>query len=153
LEIDHTKGMDEEPQRRKFQFSIRKLLLWMLAAGLFLGILRLLGVEGAGLTFAFCVVVLVAFVRAAFGAWRACVLFVLVVTTRNVINWFGGLTSWVSNKGLTMAVIAPATITFILCVLLGVAFGLVSYLFLEALFRSVDWADNLMRTKTTEKPS
>jgi hypothetical protein len=79
------------------------------------------------------------------------VLCVLVVTTYAVLNWLGPMISVASSKGQSMVVIVPAVFVFILY--LGVSYGLASFLFLEALFRSVDWLDNLMRTKTTEKSS
>jgi hypothetical protein len=144
--------MDEagKPERRKLQFSIRKLMLWIGIVAFLLGTLAMLEVGSIGLSLAFgfiSVVGIVGCVRATFGQEWACRLWVLLVLTCHMLSWLG----WITSGGLDDVLVASlASMAFLL---LGFYFGVVTYRFLAALFRSVDWIDNFLQTKTTEKPS
>jgi hypothetical protein len=144
--------MDEpgKPERRKLQFSLPKLLLWTAVLAVCLGILRMLGGEGVGLTVAFGLILAVGIVgrvRAAFGREWACRLWVLLVLTCHMLAWLGSI------AGGELYDVLVASLALVAFVLMGFYFGVVTYRFLEALFRSVDWIDDLLRTGTTEKPS
>ena len=59
---------DQRLERRRFQFGLRKLLLWMVVVALLLGILKTLGLTTAGLVIAAFWVAITAVVRATLGS-------------------------------------------------------------------------------------
>ncbi|MBC8871254.1 MAG: hypothetical protein H8E44_17650 [Planctomycetes bacterium] len=59
---------DQDLERRRFQFGLRKLLLWMAVVAVLLGILKMLELSTAGLILAASWVAITAIVRGAFGS-------------------------------------------------------------------------------------
>jgi hypothetical protein len=120
---------DARPQPRRFQFSLRKLLLWTAVVAVLLGTLKTLGLETVGLVIAAAWVAITAGVRGVFGSlWS------------HVVSVVGGAILGIS---LLFTGLIGAT-SIVLFIILG---GGVSFAFVELAWRGVDWLDGLFEPK------
>jgi hypothetical protein len=65
--------IDQHAKRRRFQFGLRKLLLWTAVVALYLGILSLVNFNACLSVSLTCYLILVGTLRVTFGRWGACV--------------------------------------------------------------------------------
>jgi hypothetical protein len=122
---------DQRPERRRFQFGLRKLLLWTVVVAVLLGSLRALGLDTVGLVIAACWVAITAAIRGAFGS-----------TWAHVVSSAGG--SALALGLLFTGVIGATSIVLFIILAAGISFG-----FVELAWFGVDWFDELLRTKPT----
>jgi hypothetical protein len=120
------------PTRRRFQFSLRKLLLWMIVVALYLGIFRKLAqLDRAAFAIFTVWSVVVVILRTAFGQRAACLFSILAGPSFFYLSWwkYGDVTELVLG---------------------GIGYACVFFVIAECGFRVVDWADNLMGAKKDE---
>ena len=116
---------DERPERRRFQFGLRKLLLWTVVVAVLLGTLKMLGLETAGLVIAASWAAITAVVRGAFGS-----------TLAHIVSAVGG--GVLALVLLFTGVIGATSIVVFIVLAAGV-----SFVFVEAAWLGVDWLDSL----------
>jgi hypothetical protein len=117
-----------ERERPRFQFSLRKLLLWVAIEAVLLGTLKMLGLNAVGLTVATLWVAVVALARVACGGTPAVILSQLGGIALAICLW-------------RVLPIDDPTVT--LLVVLGGGAGLIPIVFVEIAQRGVDWVDGL----------
>jgi hypothetical protein len=146
---------DAKPPRRRFQFSLRRLMLWMVALGVYLSVLRW---AGAGTLFTVVSTV-----------WLVCLVFIQIVlgpkmthpreqaAIRSSMRWSGvatvcvtvcllvGLLVWheVPRMGCTRAMMGPP----ILGVALGTFLGILVYFPVFWVVQIVNLIDSLIQNK------
>jgi hypothetical protein len=117
--------------RPRFQFGLRKLLLWTAVLALLLGVAQMLGELGAFLA---CGIIIVFVIRTTAGSIVA-------------LAFAEGL-----GIGAMIGHSFPITpIQMIIGCVLGSVVGLIVFCIAEVSCRAVDWADNLMASKTDER--
>jgi hypothetical protein len=121
---------DEGLKRGRFQFSLRKLMLWVAVEAILLGTLTMLGLDPVGLAIAGSWVAVTAILRAAFGPLVACRLSGLGGIGLAVGLWF---------------VLPMDDAAIVLLIILGGGAGLVPFVFVEVAWRAVDAIDTLRR--------
>jgi hypothetical protein len=119
-------------QSRRFQFSLRKLMLWVVVEAILLGALRMLGLDAIGLAIAAAWVAVTAALRVALDPRWAC-----------HVSGFGGIALAV---GLWF-VLPMNDADIVLLIILGGGAGLVPFVFVEVAARVVDWVDSLIRQR------
>ena len=117
-------------QRRRFQFSLRKVMLWVVVEAVLLGTLSMLGLDAIGLAIAASWVAATAVLRAAWSPLWAARLSSLGGIALAVGLWF---------------VLPMNDAAIVLLIILGGGAGLVPFVFVEVAARVVDWVDSLMR--------
>ena len=117
------------PERRRFQFSLRKLLLWTAVVAILLGTLKTLGLNTVGLVIAASWVAVTAVVRAAFGS-----------------NWAHGVSA-VGGGVLALVLLFTGAIGVTSVVLFIILAAGVSFVFVELAWLGVDRLDRLLRTE------
>ena len=148
---------DLKPQRRPFQFSLRKLLLWTAVWSIYLGIVKWVGIWLAlsvetwlvfslGLTI--YLVALLA-VRMKWGCERGLRIAVTFMVGLPLLL-VGALLFW-------LMVISPVdfvqNMVFLpLLCFSGFFLGWYGFLFVHCVVRAVNWLDNLMETKPPKEP-
>ena len=128
VDIRENDGMSE--RRPRFQFSLRKLLLWTAVVAIWLGVLKMLDSQPFVLVVLTLRVLIVGSVRAALSpivAAETSVILAMMIKLGYVPCGFGSLP------------------------LVGLSDAFFVFAFVEVSFRVVAWADNLMRTKTDER--
>jgi hypothetical protein len=149
METQETQGVDEtqKPERRRLlQVSIRKLTLWTVVVALYLSIVTVFQVDliiFAVLTVWF---VVVGMLRVAFGRKVAGI--VSVVAGAAIFGWGACVITLMYVPSLGWIELTIRALPMGLVV--GGPFGFLFFSVVECAFRFVDWADNLMRTKTDE---
>jgi hypothetical protein len=138
---------DRHPERRRFQFGLRKLLLWTVVLALYLGILSLVGFEPWVSVFATLCLGIVVVVRVSFGPRAGCVcsaamllvpilcLSGLAIISEALSGSFGTREAALWAQGLLFGIGACC------------ALGLAVFLLVELVVRAVDWADSLLESK------
>lgn len=129
--------MNNEQRQRRFQFSLRKLLLWMAVLAVYLGVLRLIteAVSGTLITIGWLAIIVA--VRMKWGARR-------------------GSTVAVAGTGFCLSVIfvvlshplEEMIFGVLVGTLVGAVLGLLGSFVAERSLRFVDFLDRLMQTKT-----
>lgn len=127
---------DQPPTGRRFQFGLRKLLLWTAVVAMFLGLLGMIEVALSTLLILTSWATIVGVARAIFNTEVAGLMSVAIGVVLGV--WLTFLVSPFSVGVFSYAVYA---------MMFGL-FGLFVCVFVEVAFRAVDWLDNLIRTKT-----
>jgi hypothetical protein len=131
-----------KPQRRKFQFSLRKLMLWTVVVASYFGIFGLLEVHPVVSAILAAWVAVVGSLRITFGGRLACIL--SVVAGAVYFGCAGYVIASPSHIG---------SIEFFFLALMalgGTVIGLILFGALEGALRFVNWADNLMRTQSDQ---
>lgn len=141
---------EPKPQRRPFQFSLRKLMLWTAVWGLYLGVLRLVPMP---LLAAVCLTVYLAIllpIRVRWGYARGLrialagtvLTLVGLAETCILVDHFTGRSP--GNTADSQVVLSPAFF-------LGLLFAAVGFVFVHVLVVVVNWIDSLMETKANER--
>jgi hypothetical protein len=127
------------PERRRLQFGLRKLLLWTAVAALVLGWATTFRQEEAWVIA--CWILTFGVVRVAFGFWVAGILSIGAGAIFG--GWLGYIaaTRFNPNIGLDL---------FKHYVVVGCVSGFILFGVVELIVRVVEWADNLMRTKSDD---
>jgi hypothetical protein len=121
---------DDSQQRRRFQFSLRGMMLWITTVAVSLSVLKTLRLEfSVGGVVVTLWIAVVGAVRATLGPAEAAILSLL-----------GGAT-----VAACIPAMVPASELLMPVVLTS---GFIPFLVVEATWRIVNWADNLIRTKT-----
>ena len=120
---------DQDLKRRRFQFGLRKLLLWMAVVAVLLGVLKMLELSTAGLILAASWVAITAIVRGAFGS-----------TWAHIVSAVGG-------GALAFGLLFAGAIGGISVVVLIIVGAGMPFVFVELAWLGVDWLDKLLRTK------
>jgi hypothetical protein len=128
---------DQRPERRRFQFGLRKLLLWTAVAALLLGTAASLR-EGAWLPA--CCILIVGAIRCAFGARVAGG--ISVATAVILMVSFSWVVAETHHPGPSLG---DATVTGLA---LGLFFGLATLGIVEGAVRVVNWADKVLESKS-----
>jgi hypothetical protein len=121
-------------QTRRFQFSLRKLMLWVVVEAVLLGTLSMLGLDAIGLAIAAAWVAVTAVLRVALSPRWAC-----------HISGLGGIALAV---GLWF-VLPMNDAAIVLLIILGGGAGLVPFVFVEVAARVVDGLDSLMQRRNS----
>ncbi len=140
--------MDHDQRQRRFQFSLRKLLLWMAVLAVYLGVLRLITANVSVVLISICWLTVIVAVRMKWGARRAC--FVAITGTGFCLSVASAATFWIAvgpfghgaRFGRRMTGYMP------LMFLVGAFIGLYVFLVVELSIGFVDFLDRLMQTKT-----
>ena len=132
-----------ERRTRRFQFGLRKLLLWTGVVALLLGILKVLNLPILVCVLVDCWVIVVAVVRATSGATAAAVLsvafgVVAVVAVLFIVPSELGITP----DGTELVLAAPELL------LNGVGLGLYVLALVELAFRGVNWTDKMLEANS-----
>jgi hypothetical protein len=142
---------DANPQRRRFQFSLRTLMLWMVVVAVYLAILRLLN---AGAVFAVSTTVWLAVlvvIRLKWGSERGAIVATLGAgPSLTAIAGVGiGLLFWLNTPWSPEwpHLLAALAYVVVLCLLFGTLAGLSTFLVVDLIVRFVNWLDRLMQTK------
>ena len=122
--------------RRRFQFGLRKLLLWTVVLALYLGVARMLGMPPIALAVLTLWIAVVAGLRAAFGP------VVAAIVSPAIGAVLGG---WFEYTGPALDPPGPSPLGP--GIALGGLFGCVLFAAVELSCRAVNWADNVMRTR------
>jgi hypothetical protein len=126
---------DQRPKRPRFQFGLRKLLLWTAVVATLLGVATTLGIEVSSVFLSW--IILVWAIRRGFGAKVAAVLSVAAWAALGLV-----LSSVHVHPGPGPGMLAVEG------AMIGGFVGLAMFGIAEGLVRAVNWADNLMRTKS-----
>jgi len=126
-------------ERRRFQFGLRKLLLWTAVVALLLGVAATFG-EEAWISAGWIIVV--GIVRVAFGPKVGGVL--SVAAGMILVAAFLCLVFVASEPGPRIGEAVAVGVIF------GGLFGLAMFSITEYLYLAVNWADNLMQTRTDD---
>jgi len=139
--------VDHDQRQRRFQFSLRKLLLWMAVLAVYLGVLRLITANVSVVLISICWLTVIVAVRMKWGARRAC--FVAITGTVFCLSVASAATYWIDfgpfhgdKFGRRMTGYMP------LMFLVGAFIGLYVFLVVELSIGFVDFLDRLMQTKT-----
>ena len=137
---------DPKPQRCRFQFSLRKMMLWTAVWAIYLGIVRLLGMW---LPIAVCLTIYLAillFLRLNWGQDRGVIL-AFRVTGLTLACVGATIIIWGFATGGFFAGFASVLFSIAVC-LLGLYLGLWGFLLVHAVASALDSIDNRMQTKT-----
>jgi hypothetical protein len=131
--------------KRNLQFSLRRMLIWTAVVAAWLGLSKTLGGGATGLATQLCFILLVGvvgLVRSAFGSWTSFVLWVVLAAIPGVLTLLASLIRLVAGSSTAgMEPTESLVLSLVILVATVGVFGPFSYLFLEAFFRFVDWAD------------
>jgi hypothetical protein len=128
-----------EPQRRKFQFSLRKLMLWMFVVAFWFGFFGML--HPGILVISMLWLPVAGIVRIMFRPRVACILSVAAGALLFVCVGYTGIIAYSIETAIGV---------FVDMLLFGTTIGFLLFLIVEGGFRFVDWADNKMRSTTDE---
>ncbi len=137
---------DLKPQRRPFQFSLRKLMLWMAVWALYLGMLRWIEVrvEWASVVSIWLAVPLA--IRAKWGFERGVVLAALATT----LVWNCLQTVVVLQMENSFDTPFKVFGLFPIICIMGLTLGLCGFVLVHSVAKAVDWFDDLVETKTPQ---
>ena len=124
--------MTAKPDRR-FQFSLRKVLLWMLAVALTFSILSPLELDAVGWLFLFGWFVTVLVLRWSFGSRVAA--WISIMAGMLLFAWASWFVSAHVRPSYGGATLVGGSV--------GVIVGLALFLFVEATCRTIDWLDRI----------
>ena len=143
---------EHEPQRRKFQFGLRRMMIWAVVVAFYCGIgrfLRLIGSQDltmywgtSELTLLGCVVILAVILRRASSrrmGWDLAILLTGVA--------FLSCHLFEYRRFLTSDVLMPVCLWMFT---IGCGHGWLVFFLVDATCRTVDWADRFMEKKTDE---
>lgn len=130
---------DPQPQRRPFQFSLRKLMLWTAVWALYLGIVARLRLPAAVVLTIYLMALLAVHTKWGFeqGVLRSTLITGFVVGAVSTV--VGLVTGWSAVEILAYMPLA--------CIV-GLVLGLFSSLVVYFVASAVDWIDDLMQTKS-----
>lgn len=130
-----------EPQRRPFQFSIRKLMLWTAVWALYLGVVSNFWLPAAGILTIYLLSLLA--IRMIWGLDKGMSRAILIT---GVIVAVGTLVVTPYTRLTALEI----TVWILFLTYLGLLFGLYGFLFVHFVALAVDWVDDRMRTKTPQ---
>ncbi len=131
---------------RRFQFSLRKLLLWTTAVAVLLGVLQMMAFGATGFAIVLGGIAILGVLRSAFDPRQALILWTLVSAIAGVIiisvgaNWDSS-----SHGEIVLNVIWLSFWGFVF----GGAIGGISYTLTDAACGFLDWLDSLMQSEDT----
>jgi hypothetical protein len=134
---------DHPPTRRRFQFGLRKLMLWTVVVAVFLGIFEMFGFGWIGCVLAACWLAVVGLLRGTAGGRAACLVSIVIGTV--LIGWCSYLVYVTASPRPPFN---PVIVLF--AAIWGSAYGLFVFVLTTAVCSAVNWADNLMRPKTDD---
>jgi hypothetical protein len=139
--------VDHDQRQRRFQFSLRKLLLWMAVLAVYLGVLRLITAPVSFTLITISWLAVIVAVRMKWGARRAC--FVAIAGTGFCLSVASAAMYWIDfgpfhgdKFGRRMTGYMP------LMFLVGAFIGLHVLIVVELSIGFVDFLDRLTQTKT-----
>ncbi len=142
--------MVETGRRKRFQFSLRKLLLWTTALAVLLAVMRMMEFGTKGLAIVLAGVTLLGAVRSAINPRRALILWVFVFALVGVALALNRLWELDRQYNLIQSRIVYGHVFFAcLGMFCGSAIGLFTYILAELAYRFIDWLDGLMQSGDT----
>jgi hypothetical protein len=129
-------------ERRRLQFGLRKLLLWTAVLAFFLGFLRMQGLDTIAATIVVC--------------WAAAVTVFRMITRPRAAFWFSAFAGAIAGalEFILRSVSGQIAVghVFTLSVMFaGFIGGCIFFPLVEAVFRAVNWADDLMRVRSDQE--
>lgn len=126
-----------KPERR-FQFSLRRVLLWMLVVALAFSMLSPLGFDGGVWLIPFGWFVMVLGLRWSFGSRVAAT--ASVIAAMLLVPWYCCAVWSASDRTLDFAALADIAVV---AGFFGGFLGLVPFVIVEAACRTIDWVDRI----------
>jgi hypothetical protein len=140
--------MNDVVAQRRFQFSLRKLLLWIAVLAVYLGVLRLMNADLTVALITICWVTVIVAVRTKWGARRALV--VAIFGTGFCLSVVFAGTVWIVERQYRPALspLGAMIAGMPVGLLVGAFIGLCGSVVAELSIRLVGFLDGLMQTKT-----
>jgi hypothetical protein len=138
--------VDHDQRQRRFQFSLRKLLLWMAVLAVYLGVLRLITAPVSFTLITISWLAVIVAVRMKWGARRA--LAVAITGTALCLCVFLVAVAWIDAGQFRPPLLGRIILVMPEGFLVGAFIGLCVSVVAELSLRFVDFLDGLMQTKT-----
>ncbi len=133
---------------RRFQFSLRKLLLWTTAVAVLLGVLQMMEIGATGVAVVLAGIAILGVLRSAFDPRQALILWTLVSAIAGVII-IAASAIWElvnANGPSHTEIVLDVTWLSFWGIVFGGAIGGITYTLTDAACGFLDWLDSLMQS-------